>query len=198
MLRTASRRLSVLQPSQPPELPLAAQGGSSLLLLATLRGWSGCSQPLHTAAPSSAAAAAVGAAAALLAVVPTPSQQLCSSRSYSSSPRNVQWGSGSRRWQLRSAAADGSTTLQQPSAAAACLPLAVGRRSLHWSSAAGAAADEQQQQTAEVLRRAVRSLLPETAVVQYLQDRVSPAHLTCQMLVSCLVWLKQLPALFIF
>ncbi|KAI7838724.1 hypothetical protein COHA_007520 [Chlorella ohadii] len=79
MLRTASRRLSVLQPSQPPELPLAAQGGSSLLLLATL---------------------------------------------------------------------------------------------LHWSSAAGAAADEQQQQTAEVLRRAVRSLLPETAVVQYLQDRL--------------------------
>lgn len=98
MLRTASRRLPALQP--PPELPLAAQGGSSLLLPTALRVWSADSRPpLHAATPSSAAAATAAAFAHVPALPQHPSSTPTYSTSWSSTQCSSSGGDG---WQRRS------------------------------------------------------------------------------------------------
>ncbi|PRW58056.1 mTERF domain-containing mitochondrial isoform A [Chlorella sorokiniana] len=160
MLRSASRRLSALQPT--PELPLAAQGGSSLLLLATLRGWSSCSWPLHAAAPSSAAAAAA-AAATSLASTSAPPQQPSSGRSYSSSSRR------SSDEERPGSMASSGALLHPMAAASASLPWTVGRRCLHWGSPA---AEVRQHRSAGAFDSATRSLLAGAVVSKYLQERL--------------------------
>lgn len=179
MLRTAGRRLSALQPG----LPLADQG--SLLLLTTLRDRSACSTPPHAAAPSTTAAAAVGAAAAAAPLTAHSRQHSsrCSNGSnLGGTHRSSSWGEGL----LSSSDAGsrptgggvlgGSSALRHLGSAAGAPPASTaGRRALHWSSAAAASATRQSRKAGEAaLKKTVRTLLPETAVAKYLQDRVRP------------------------